>query len=208
MRKRMLCLLTAAVVAWSGVHSFAQADNVFQEEVDELSNENSSTSDSITITYDDPAPSNRYRVEIKWGNMEFHYQPADKVWDTMDLKWKSPVGDTKGSWKTADGEEITDGIPKINVTIKNYSSNAVKAKFLSDGKDFTNNVISLDNGTTLELAEGNPLIEKAQANENPEEKGTPATEKFIIALGGTPSVPLDSEFKTTIPVTCTISAAN
>lgn len=209
MKKRGACILAAALILWSSIDSFAHADNIFSDEVESISKQNNSTGGSISITYDAPAPSNRYRVEIDWGEMEFCFHPADRVWDTIELKWKEPAANAKGSWTTKSGKEFSDGIPKIPVTLKNYSSSAVEAHFLTDDKDFTRTPVTLDNGITLELANGNPVVGKAVANSDPEKKGEPTTEKFLIALGGEPAVPLDnSEFQTIIPVTCIIEPAN
>lgn len=209
MKKRTLCILTVALTVWSSMCSYAYADNVFSEEVESVTGSNNSTGSAISIDYADSAPSDRYRVEIDWGEMEFCYHPADKIWDTKELVWKESKSREKGSWTTKSGTNFKNGTPEINVNIKNYSSNAVKAHFYTDEKEFTYNPVTVDCGITLELSKGNPIIKKAAANPEPGQKGTPTEEDFVITLGGNPAVPInDSEFVTIIPVTCSIEPAN
>lgn len=209
MKKRTLCIFAAAFVAWNGIYTPVHADNVFSDEVEALDPYRNSNDTSISIQYDSPKPSNRYRVEIDWGEMEFSYHPAEKVWDTIDLKWKQPKETAKGTWTTKSGKEFADGIPKIQVKLKNYSSNAIQAHFLSDGKEFTKNLVTVENGMTLELKSGNPIVNRATENPDPDKSGEPTEENYVIALGGEPVVPLDAgELSTTIPVTCTIEPAN
>ncbi|MBR1742712.1 MAG: hypothetical protein IJ733_12770 [Lachnospiraceae bacterium] len=211
MKKRGLCILTAAVVAWSSIYSFAHADteNVFNGETDSIDNSNNSTENSISITYDSPAPSNRYFVKIEWGNMEFHYKPANKVWNTKTLKWEDAAASAKGTWTDNNGTEIADGIPKIDVSLENYSSSAIKAHFWAESKEFTYQVATLENGTNLQLLEKDTtgaVVQKAQANVDPDKEGTPTTAHFMIAIGGEPNVPIDGGDGgvSKIPVTCTI----
>ena len=209
MKKRTFCILAAAFIAWNGIYTPVHADNVFTEEVETVDSENNSTDGSISIQYASAKPSNRYRVEIDWGEMEFCYHPAEKVWDTIDLKWKQPASKAKGTWTTKSGKEFADGIPTIDVKLRNYSSNAIQAHFLSNGKEFTDAIVPVENGITLQLKSGNPRVNKAVENPEQDKSGEPTEETFVIALGGEPEFPLDpTDFTTTIPVTCTIEPAS
>lgn len=209
MNKRIICMLTAACISWNGICSIAYADNVFKEEVETINEQNNSTDSAISISYASPAPSDRYRVDILWDDtMEFCYHPADQVWDTENLKWVDAGTDAKGTWTTKDGKEIEGGIPKVHVTLINYSSNAIKAHFYANEKEVTSDMpVAVDDNIYLQLVNSSTVVNKAVAASDPDEKGEPTKAKFVITLGGEPKVALDSDLQTKIPLTCTIEPA-
>ena len=112
MKKKVLSLcMAAALVLGSGTAAMAET----------LTSEGASTSKNVTGKYAQIEPTTVYKVDVKWGSMDFTYQGADTVkrWNPKTHEYhEDPEG--TGKWLF-----FNEGDNAITVT--NYSNKAITA---------------------------------------------------------------------------------
>ena len=149
MKKRILYILAAGLIAWNSIFSFSSA---FEETLeggsdtatlsDEVSEEGKPQyisnfgGDNIEIKILDSLTStDAYLVNLTWSSMKFSYLPGSKVWDPDEMHWINTGGD--GSWYRSDNapeseedvQEFETVEPSIDVKIENRSSKKLSVNF-------------------------------------------------------------------------------
>lgn len=140
MKKMFAILLAVALVAALSVTAMA-ADNA----AGSLVGNNSKVVQGI---YAAGADVDAYKVAITWGDMQFTYAAAQRVWDTENYEWDTTQA---AGWSVVEGKTNT-------ITVVNHSSEDITATFTwtaganynGIGANFTD-----DEGTALA---GNALI--------------------------------------------------
>ena len=132
MKKRLAYFLAVGLIAWSGLTSYAAADDDDDEdiqwaetdqgvgddtgskpEIDETTEEvNPMTGNmgQIDITVKESGDkTDTYRVTMKWTTMEFTYVPTAKIWNADTLTWDNDENDgASAKWFVTGTEEETD----------------------------------------------------------------------------------------------------
>ena len=112
MKKKVLSLcMAAALVLGSGTAAMA----------DTLTSKGDSTRKNVTGKYTQIEPATVYKVDVKWGSMDFTYQGADTVrhWNPETHEYQEALEGT-GKWLF-----FNEGDNAITVT--NYSNKAITA---------------------------------------------------------------------------------
>ncbi len=141
MKKLFAILLAVALVAALSVTAMA-ADNAGAS----LEGESSKVVKGI---YAAGADVDQYKVAITWGDMQFTYAAAQRVWDTDNYEWDTTQA---AGWSVVEGKTNT-------ITVVNHSSEAITAtftwtaaaNFTGVGANFTDNAGAALTGNALSV---------------------------------------------------------
>ena len=186
MKKRIIYILAAGLIAWSSISSFSTALEELEggSHIADIGEDGTSyvsdfAGQNIEIKLLDSLTStDAYLVNLTWSPMSFTYLPSSKVWEPEDMHWVNTGGE--GSWFRTDNapatpEDLEDGEfetiePTIEVNVENRSSRKLKVDFQvgEDPKslDFESReqVPILDSsgeetGISLDITSGNDILD-------------------------------------------------